>query len=180
MAELATLARPYANAAYELAKQSDRVDAWTAALTLLVEAGKTPEIRELIGSQVVAHVQKSHTLNDLLIESNAPEEVKRFVSVLAENHRLDLLADIAILFEARRAEDSKILDVTITSAIPLSNEQEAMFETALRKRFDRDVSVTTELDPSLMGGAFIRAGDAVVDGSVRGKLAKMQEALTRA
>ena len=180
MAELATLARPYANAAYELAKQSDRVDAWTAALTLLVEAGKTPEIRELIGSQVVAHVQKSHTLNDLLIESNAPEEVKRFVSVLAENHRLDLLADIATLFEARRAEDSKILDVTITSAVPLSNEQEALFETALRKRFDRDVSVTTELDPSLMGGAFIRAGDAVVDGSVRGKLAKMQEALTRA
>ena len=55
-----------------------------------------------------------------------------------------------------------------------------MFETALRKRFDRDVSVTTEIDPSLMGGAFIRAGDSVVDGSVRGKLAKMQEALTRA
>ena len=180
MAELATLARPYANAAYELARQSDRVDAWSAALALLVEAGKTPEIRELIGSQVVAHVQKSHTLNDLLIESNAPEEVKRFVSVLAENHRLDLLADIAILFEARKAEDSRILDVTITSAVPLSTEQEAMFETALRKRFDRDVSVTTELDPSLMGGAFIRAGDAVVDGSVRGKLAKMQEALTRA
>ena len=180
MAELATLARPYANAAYELARQSDRVDAWSAALALLVEAGKTPEIRELIGSQVVAHVQKSHTLNDLLLESNAPEEVKRFVSVLAENHRLDLLADIAILFEARKAEDSRILDVTITSAVPLSTEQEAMFETALRKRFDRDVAVTTELDPSLMGGAFIRAGDAVVDGSVRGKLAKMQEALTRA
>ena len=180
MAELATLARPYANAAYELAKQSGRVDSWSAALTLLVEAGKTPEIRELIGSQVIAHVQKSHTLNDLLVESNSPEEVKRFVSVLAENHRLDLLTDIATLFEVRRAEDSKILDVTITSAVPLSNEQEAMFEAALRKRFDRDVSVTTELDPNLMGGAFIRAGDSVVDGSVRGKLAKMQEALTRA
>ena len=180
MAELATLARPYANAAYELAKQSDRVDSWSAALALLVEAGKSPEIRELIGSQVIAHVQKSHTLNDLLVESNSPEEVKRFVSVLAENHRLDLLTDIATLFEVRRAEDSKILDVTITSAVPLSNEQEAMFEAALRKRFDRDVSVTTELDPNLMGGAFIRAGDSVVDGSVRGKLAKMQEALTRA
>lgn len=180
MAELATLARPYANAAYELAKQADRVDAWSAALALLFEAGKTPEIRDLIGSQVVAHAQKSHTLNDLLAETNAPEEVKRFVSVLAENHRLDLLADIETLFEARKAEDSKILDVTITSAVPLSEEQEAMFETALRKRFERDVSVTTELDPSLMGGAFIRAGDAVVDGSVRGKLAKMQEALTRA
>ena len=180
MAELATLARPYANAAYELAKQSDRVDSWSAALALLVEAGRTPEIRELIGSQVIAHVQKSHTLNDLLVESDSPEEVKRFVSVLAENHRLDLLTDIATLFEVRRAEDSKILDVTITSAVPLSNEQEAMFEAALRKRFDRDVSVTTELDPNLMGGAFIRAGDSVVDGSVRGKLAKMQEALTRA
>ena len=70
--------------------------------------------------------------------------------------------------------------MTITSAVPLSDEQEAMFEAALQKRFERDVSVTTELDPSLMGGAFIRAGDAVVDGSVRGKLAKMQEALTRA
>ena len=180
MAELTTLARPYAKAAYELAKQSDRVDVWSAALALLVEAGNTPEIRALIESQVVAHVQKAHTLNDLLVESNAPEDVKRFVSVLAENQRLDLLADIASLFEARKAEDSKILDVTITSAIPLSENQEAMFETALRKRFDRDISVTTELDPSLMGGAFIRAGDAVVDGTVRAKLAKMQEALTRA
>ncbi len=180
MAELATLARPYANAAYDLAKQADRVDTWSAALALLVEAGKTPEIKELIGSRVIPHVQKSHMLNGLLGESNAPEEVRRFVSVLAENHRLDLLTDIGALFEARRAEDSKILDVTITSAVPLSEEQQAMFETALRKRFDRDVAVTTELDPSLLGGAFIRAGDSVVDGSVRGKLAKMQEALTRA
>ena len=179
MPELATLARPYANAAYDLARQSDRVDVWSAALDLLVEAAETPEIGELIASKVVAHVQKSLMLNDLLSESNAPEEVRRFVSVLAENQRLDLLADIATLFEARKAEDSKTLDVTITTAVPLTDAEQARYETALRTRFNRDVAITTDLDPDLLGGAFIRAGDTVVDGSVRGKLAKMQEALTR-
>ena len=180
MAELATLARPYANAAYELAKQADRVDAWSTALALLVETANAPEVQQLIGSPVVTHVQKSHTLNDLLADANPSEDIRRFVAVLAENHRLELLTDIAALFEARRAEDSKILDVTITSAVPLSDDQQSKYEQALRKRFDRDISITTETDPTLLGGAFIRAGDTVVDGSVRGKLAKMQEALSRA
>ncbi len=179
MAELATLARPYANAAYDLAKQGDRVNAWSRALALLVEAAATPEMQALIGSRAIAHVQKAHALNDLLAEMDAPAEVKRFVSVLAENRRLELLADIAALFETKRAEDSKILDVTITSAVPIADEQLAVFETALGKRFERDIAVTVETDSSLLGGAFIRAGDTVVDGSVRGKLAKMAEALTR-
>ena len=180
MAELATLARPYANAAYELAKQGECIDTWRNALQMLVEAATTDEVQALIGSPVVTHVQKAHALNDMLAETGTSEEIRRFVSVLAENQRLDLLADIASQFEARRAEDEKVLDVTITSALPIGDSEKAMFETALRKRFDRDVTITLETDASLLGGAFIRAGDTVVDGSVRGKLAKMQEALSRA
>ena len=180
MAERATLARPYANAAYELAKQSDRVDAWSNLLAVLVTAAAAPEVQQMISSPVITHVQKAHTLNELLTDFNATEEIRRFVSVLAENHRLELITDIATQFEVRRAEDSKILDVTITSAVPLTDDQVSMFELALRKRFECDVTVTQETDATLLGGAFIRAGDTVVDGSVRGKLAKMQEALSRA
>lgn len=180
MAELATLARPYANAAYELAKQADRIDTWSASLGALVAAAETDEVQALIGSPVITQVQKAHTLNELLADANATEEVRRFVSVLAENQRLDLIADIATQFEARRAEDGKILDVTITAARPIGDADRAMFEAALKKRFEREVTITVETDPSLLGGAFIRAGDTVVDGSVRGKLAKMQEALGRA
>ena len=180
MAELTTLARPYANAVYELAKENDRIDAWGTALGLLVEAATSPELQAMLSSQVVGHQQKTHTLNELLRDTSAPEEVNRFVAVLAVNQRLDLLPDIAQLFEARRAEDSKTLDVTITSAVPLAADDVAKFEASLKQKFERDVAIETTVDPSVLGGAFIRAGDTVFDGTVRGKLAKMQEALTRA
>lgn len=180
MAELTTLARPYANAVYELAKENDRVDSWGTALGLLVNAAAEPALQEILSSQVVGHQQKAHILNELLRDTAAPEEVNRFVGVLAENQRLALLPDIAMLFEARRAEDSKTLDVTITSAVELGADDLARFEASLKKKFDRDVAIETTIDPSVLGGAFIRAGDTVFDGTVRGKLAKMQEALTRA
>lgn len=180
MAELATLARPYANAVYELAKQAGQVEQWSRALALLVQITEADEVQELLSSPIATHMQRAHTLNELLGEESDLAETRRFVSVLSENGRLDLLSDIAEMFEAKRAEDSKVMDVTIVSAVPLSEDQEATYKEVLQKRFDRDVVVALEVDASLIGGAFIRAGDTVLDGSVRGKLNKMQEALSRA
>ena len=180
MPELATLARPYANAVYDLAKQADRVSGWSNALQLLVQISKTDEVKLLLGSPTATHMHKAHTLNELLGEEHATAEVRRFVSVLAENGRLELLSDIEELFELKRAEDSRVMDVTIASAVPLSADEEASYKEALEKRFDREVVVNLEVDQALIGGAFIRAGDTVLDGSVRGKLRKMQEALSRA
>lgn len=180
MAELATLARPYANAVYELAKSNDRVDTWSGALGLLVELTATEQVQQLLGLPVITHMQKAHVLNELLDDRYDQPDIHRFVAVLSENQRLDLLADIAELFEVRRAEDSRVMDVTISSAVSLTDAEEEAFKEALRRRFDREVVVTLEVDSSLLGGAFIRAGDTVFDGSVRGKLQKMQEALSRA
>ena len=179
MPELTTLARPYANAAYELAKQNERLDTWSNSLRVLDQIVVTPEVQEVVKSPVISHVQKALTLNDLLEQANPTEDIRRFVSLLAENQRLELLSDIRILFEEKRAEESKILEVGITTAIEMTEAEREQLAIALRKHFDREVTITVDVDESLIGGAFIRAGDQVIDGSVRGKLEKMQEALSR-
>lgn len=180
MPELTTLARPYANAAYELAKQADRVDSWENALKALKQITATPEVQELLNSPVVPHVQKAHTLNDLVQQANPTEEVRRFVNLLAANQRLELLGDIYLLFEEKRAEESQVLDITVTTAVAMSDAERDGMQTALKNHFNRDVTITYAVDAELLGGAFIRAGDQVIDGTVRGKLGKMQEALSRA
>ena len=180
MAELATLARPYANAAYEIAKENDRVTEWARALSLLSQLVSTSEMTDLIKSPEVTPEGKAHLLNDLISDEDPPEQTRRFVGVLAENRRLDLIADIHTLFEEKRAEDGQILDVVISTAVEPNDSERSVLESALKKHFDSDVTINFEIEPNLIGGAFIRAGDRVIDGSIRGKLAKMQEALGRA
>ena len=100
-------------------------------------------------------------------------EVRRFLVVLAENGRLGLLPEIAQLYEKMRAEQERVLDVTLKSAVALSAEQRERFTAALRRRFDRDIRLHTEIDTSLLGGAVLQADDLVIDGSVRGGLAQL-------
>lgn len=179
MAELATLARPYAKAAFELAKSADRLNQWSRALNQLASLVGTPELREFIGSPVVADVQKAYSLFQLFDESPG-EEIRRFINVLAENQRLELIPEITEIFEQRRAEEDKVLEVELVSAVELTAAETTTFEDALSKRFARDITLTQTVDPEIVGGVVIRAGDTVLDNSVRGKLNKMQEALRRA
>ena len=104
---------------------------------------------------------------------------RRFVYVLADNKRLDLLPEIAAQFETRKAEAERVLDVEITAAVTLSEAQVNVYTEALRRRFGQQVHVTAGVDAALVGGAVIRAGDTVIDGSVRGRLARLMDALTR-
>lgn len=179
MAELATLARPYANAAFELAKAGDRLAQWSRMLAVLAIASTTDEARALIGkpslgSEVKAH-QLAHAVGDELNDQG-----RRFVHVLAANKRLELLPEIAAQFEQRKAEAEQVLEVEIVAAVELSDEQTNAYTQALRKRFDQDVDVTVRVDPKLVGGAVVRAGDTVIDGSVRGRLGRLVDALQRA
>ena len=179
MAELATLARPYAKAAFELAKSANRLNEWSRALNQLTGLVGAPELREYIGSPVVADVQKAYILFQLFDESPG-EEIRRFINVLAENQRLELIPEITENFEQRRADEEKVLEVELISAVELTSAETTTFEDALSKRFARDITLTQTVDTEIVGGVIIRAGDTVLDNSLRGKLNKMQEALRRA
>ena len=179
MAELATLARPYANAAFDLARSNDRLDRWSRMLAVLSATSATPEARSLIGSPGLPSEAKAHRLIDI-VRDELDDGGRRFVLVLADNKRLELLPEIAEQFEARKAEAEQVLDVEIASAVALSEAQMEGYAEALQRRFSQEVNVTTAVDPGLVGGAVIRAGDTVIDGSVRGRLTRLIEALQRA
>lgn len=179
MAETATLARPYANAVFALAKAHDRLEKWSRMLGLLAAAAGTDEVRALVGAATLSGPVKARKLIEVAGDA-LDDRGRRFVHALAENGRLDLLAEVARQYEARKAEAERVLEVEIAAAVEISDEQQQEFAAALRARFDQAVEVTTAVDATLVGGAVIRAGDTVIDGSVRGRLTRLVGALQRA
>ena len=179
MAEIATLARPYANAVFELARSNDRLDKWSRMLGLLSATVQTREAQALIGSPALPSTAKAHRLTDV-VRDELDAGGRRFVLVLADNKRLELLPEIAAQFEERKAEAEQVLDVEITAAVALSEAQVQDYVQALERRFNQQVNVTAIVEPDLVGGAVVRAGDTVIDGSVRGRLTRLVEALQRA
>ena len=178
MAEIATLARPYANAAFDLARSADRLPQWSRMLGLLAGAVETGQVKALITAPSLTPAAKAHQLIDL-VRDEIDDRCRRFVHVLADNQRLDLLPETAAQFETLKAQAEKTLDVEITAAVALSERQIDAYSQALRRRFDQDVDVNVAVDPGLVGGAVIRAGDTVIDGSVRGRLTRLIESLQR-
>ena len=176
MAETATLARPYASAAFDLAKSRDRLPQWSRMLGLLAATVETAEAQALIGVPQLPGEVKAHKLIDLL-RDELDDGGRRFVHVLAENKRLELLPQIAAQYEVRKAEAEKVLDVEVVAAVELTDAQRDAYATALAARFGQEVDVTVSVDPKLIGGAVVRAGDTVVDGSVRARLARLAGAL---
>lgn len=178
MAELATLARPYANAVFEVAKSGNELDIWSRMLGLLAAAVRNDAVQLLLADPEIEEVQKAYRLS-AICGDELNDRGRRFVQVLAANKRLVLLPDISELFETLRAEEQSILDVTVTSAYALSDGEAEKLKSALARRFQREVNMTSDVDASLIGGAVIRAGDTIIDGSVRGKLGKLAESIQR-
>lgn len=178
MAEIATLARPYANAAFDVAKSDGELDRWSRMLALLAAAAENETVQILLAAPDVEELQKAYRLAEVCGD-DLNDRGKRFVQVLAANKRLPLLAEIQAQFEGLRAEEQATLDVAVTSAYPLSDAEFEKLKLALSKRFDREVSMASDVDKSLIGGAIIRAGDTVIDGSVRGRLNKLAETIQR-
>lgn len=176
MAEIATLARPYANAVFALAKSRDRLDKWSRMLGLLAAAAATDEVRALVGAATTSKPVKARMLIDV-VGDELDDRGQRFVQVLADNGRLDLLVEIARQYEVRKADAERVLEVEIAAAVELTDEQKQGFAAALRERLNQAVEVTTAVDANLVGGAVIRAGDTVIDGSVRGRLTRLAGAL---
>ncbi|HRD73006.1 MAG TPA: F0F1 ATP synthase subunit delta [Aquimonas sp.] len=175
MSNVATFARPYARAAFALASQSSAFAAWSKSLQFSAAAALDPRVVQLIGHPRLA----AEELVGVLAAPECTDEQLRFLAVLADNRRLALLPEIAAQFEGLRAEAEKTVRVTVTSAAAMDANDTAALLDALRRRFGTDVVMQQRVDAALIGGAIIDAGDLVIDGSVRGKLQRMQRALSR-
>lgn len=171
-----TLARPYAKAAFEFASAAGRIDAWSGMLSLAAVAVDVPQVAELLKNPRLTSEKKVQTLVQLF-GSDIDEAFRNFVSTLGDNDRLDVLPTIRELFEELKAEAEKTLDVEVQTAFELTPAQLQTLAAALSKRLDRTVNPQQVVNPALIGGVVIRAGDVVVDGSVRGKLSQLAESL---
>ncbi len=178
MAEVATLARPYASAVFDIAKSSGELDRWSRMLGFLSVATTERTVQRLLAAPDVADEQKAFRLAEL-VGDELNDRARKFIGVLATNKRLPLLTEIYIQFETLRALEQRSLDVAVISAFELSDAEETRLKQSLHERFDKEINMTSEVDSSLLGGAIIRAGDTVIDGSVRGKLDKLAATIQR-
>jgi F-type H+-transporting ATPase subunit delta len=177
MAERATIARPYARAAFAHAREQGRVAAWARWLDVAHQVVASDEYARLAQSPDVTTSQLVE-----LVKSICGEELddggRSFLALLAENQRVDYLPEIAQQFAALVAEAENVADVEVVSATALDERQQARLAEAMRKRLQRDVRLSCRIDPALIGGAIVRSGDLLIDGSLRGKLEQLQTELT--
>ena len=176
MAELATLSRPYANAVFGIAQASGNLQDWSQTLSTLVAASRNKVVQTMLNSPDMAAHDKASELAELCAgEINSDADA--FLQALAEHDRLPLLEEVRNQFEALRAEQERILDVEVTSAFDLTDAQSESLKIALQEKYEKEVVITAKTDARLIGGAVIRAGDIVIDGSVKGRLTKLVETL---
>lgn len=173
MSQALTLARPYARAAYAIAREAGAAAQWSDALGFAARVAADPRVHALLGHP---HLGREDAVA-LLAPEGAPQSFADFLGLLADNRRLPLLAEIAGLYEELRADAERIVKAKVTSAAALPGAELETIRAALKRRFGREVELETAVDEALIGGAVIDAGDVVIDGSVRGKLARLQSAL---
>ena len=175
MAERITTARPYAKAIFALARQNNTLADTAAGLTLGAEVVANPAVRPLLGSPHVTAAQLSELVNGI---AGLDEDGSNFVSLLAQNRRLGFLPEIAALFEQMKTEVENAVDVEVIAATQLTPDQETRYAAALQKKLGRQVRLHTSVDGSLLGGAVLKAGDLVIDGSLKGRLERLATELT--
>lgn len=176
MAQLTTLARPYAKAAFEEALAKNALQGWSQMLGTLGAVVRDEKVAAYLASPTLTPEGKAKALIELCAEA-LDELGRNFVRVLAENKRLALLPEIQSLFEEFKANQERSVDVDVVSAFDMSEDSSRRLAESLRQRLQRNVNITTRVDRSLIGGLIVRAGDVVIDGSVRGRIQKLAEAL---
>ncbi|MGH8187545.1 MAG: F0F1 ATP synthase subunit delta [Steroidobacteraceae bacterium] len=178
MANFSTLARPYAKAIFELAQQEKDFAGWSAVLGGLAQAVSDPKVAAAIGHPSLGRGQLGAMLIEALGDKLSPEG-RNLVRLLSEYNRLKAATAIAAEYEALRAQAESRVDVEVTSAAKIGAAGQKALVAAIKKRLDREVAIEWKTDEALIGGAVIRAGDLVIDGSVRGELEKLHTALAR-
>jgi len=175
MAELATVARPYAEALYRVAQSGD-MTAWSAVTAELGQIGANSELQAFAANPKVTAAQLADTIASL-VKSPLNAEAKNFIAMLAENGRVNLLPEIAAQFAALKNANEGAADADIVSAFAISGDQLAQLVATLEKKFGRKLNPTVTVDESLIGGVRVVVGDEVLDTSVRAKLQQMHVAL---
>jgi F-type H+-transporting ATPase subunit delta len=177
MSNAITLARPYARAAFELAKSEGAAAAWSQKLAFAAAVVSQSAVQGLVTSPKLGAADR---VGLFVLDGEAADSAyTRFLMLLEVNHRLELLGEIAGLYEELRADDERTLTVRVRSALPIDPAQQQQLTGALARRFDRQVMLDVRLDPELIGGAIVEAGDVVIDGSLRGKLNRLRVELAQ-
>lgn len=176
MAEKSTVARPYAQAAFELAQEGKALEQWSVMLNLAALVAEDESMQALIGNPNLAKERLVQLFLDVCGDAlNATGQ--NFIRVLGENNRLALLPEIAELFEGLRGEAEGAIEAEVISAYPLNDAQQQQLVEMLKQRLGKAVTLNVKVDESLIGGVVIRAGDLVIDGSAAGKLTRLANAL---
>ena len=176
MSENSTVARPYAKAVHEIAQERGQADAWSTLLEIGATAVADDGFQRLLASPDHSEADLADLLIDVCGEQ-ADTLGRNFLRVLAENGRIGCLPDIRLEYERLRAEAENIVDVEISSAVPLSDDQRQKYADSLGERLGKTVRLHCAIDESLLGGAVICAGDLVIDGSLRGRLDRLAGAV---
>ncbi|MBM4207010.1 MAG: F0F1 ATP synthase subunit delta [Gammaproteobacteria bacterium] len=176
MSELATLARPYAVAVFKRAKETSSATRWSDTLSFLSAVINNAEIKALVGNPRFSKDKLSQLILDIG-KDKADADAVNFIKLLTANNRMGLLPKIAQIFEELKAESEGYIDVSVQTAFPFSKEGEQKFAAALEKTLNKKVHMNVAVDQSLIGGVLVRAGDRVIDGSIRGQLQNLRKAL---
>lgn len=175
MAEAITIARPYAVAVFSLAQEKGDLQTWSEMLQTAAQCAESAEVQAILTSPAVSDEQAVDLLGDVV--GKLSDDARNFLLLLAENNRLLLLPEIATLFEELRADAEQMLTAEVVTARALTDAQKTKIAAALKKRLGKEVTLTEQVDESLLGGAIIRAGDLVIDGSALGKLNRLANAI---
>jgi F-type H+-transporting ATPase subunit delta len=177
MAEKTTIARPYAKAAFQEAQGDKRLTQWSETLRAAATAVRDPRVHELLGSPSISGEDLAQFVMGVT-GAVLDEHAQNFFRTLAENHRLGILPEISTLFDEYKDEAERVVDVTVTSAAPIDTAQQQALAKALERKLKRSVRLHCDTDSTLIGGAVLRAGDTVIDGSLLSRLKRIAFELT--
>jgi len=178
MAELATIARPYAEAAFALARQHGELAKWSEMLSLLVNVYRDPQFQARIAAPTVTSADIERLMLAICGE-RIDGHARNFVQLLVKNGRLSALAETHKLYEQLKSKDEGVVEANIESAYPLEDQQLEQIVSLLAKRYNKKISPSVGVDSDLIGGIKVQVGDKVWDASVRGRLQEMAAALTK-
>lgn len=183
MADNNTIGRPYAQAAFDTANEAGELAAWSESLTVAGALLADGQVAEYLSNPALNDEKRLAFLTGLFgkaggkLLSGDDKRGRNFLKLLLEYDRIAVLPEIAAHFEALKAETENSVDVTVTSSTPLSQDKQDAIAKALEKRLGRSVKMSTKIDETLIGGAVIKAGDVVIDGSLRARLDGLTNAL---
>ncbi len=185
MADNNTVARPYAQAIFEVANEAGSLAEWSASLEAASQLLEDGQVADFLSAPTLNNARRLEFLTELFASARASllsggdQKGLNFLKLLIENGRIAVMPEISEHFEELRARIENAVDVMVTSAVPISGDQQQAIAIALKQRLGREIRLETEIDEHLIGGAVIRAGDVVIDGSLRARLDGLANALIK-